>query len=128
MLEEDSLELFKDIQMNNLFAKEVRDNFLKLIRLALEKKSYVGIATHDNYVIEGSKKIISELGLKKDEYEFQMLLGVTENLRDKILKEGYKMRVYVPFGDRWYQYSMRRFKENPNMVGAVMKSLFKINN
>jgi len=108
--------------------QEVRDNFLKLIRLALEKKSYVGIATHDNNVIEGSKKIISELGLKKDEYEFQMLLGVTENLRDKILKDGYKMRVYVPFGDRWYQYSMRRFKENPNMVGAVMKSLFRINN
>jgi proline dehydrogenase len=108
--------------------QEVRDNFLKLIRLALEKKSYVGIATHDNYVIEGSKEIISELGLKKDEYEFQMLLGVTENLREKILKDGYKMRVYVPFGERWYQYSIRRFKENPNMVGSVMKSLFRINN
>ncbi len=108
--------------------QEVRDNFLKITKLALEKKSYVGIATHDEYLVEGSKKIVSELGLKKDEYEFQMLLGVTENLRDKILSEGYRMRVYVPFGERWYQYSMRRFKENPNVVGAVMKSLLRINN
>jgi proline dehydrogenase len=104
--------------------QEVRDNFLKLIRLALGKKSYVGIATHDSYVLEGAKKIISELGLNNQEYEFQMLLGVTEKRRDMILKEGYRMRVYVPFGERWYQYSMRRFKENPNMVGAVVKSMF----
>jgi proline dehydrogenase len=108
--------------------QEVRDNFLKITKLALEKKAYVGIATHDEYLVDGAKKIISELGLKNDEYEFQMLLGVTENLRDKILSEGYRMRVYVPFGERWYQYSMRRFKENPNVVGAVMKSLFRINN
>ena len=103
--------------------QEIRDNFLKVIRLALEKKSYVGIATHDAYVLEGAKKIISELGLKKEEYEFQMLLGVTEKRRDKIVEEGFRIRIYVPFGERWYQYSMRRFKENPNVVGAVMKSL-----
>ncbi|HEY5533962.1 MAG TPA: proline dehydrogenase family protein [Ignavibacteria bacterium] len=108
--------------------QEVRDNFLKIIKLALEKKSYTGIATHDDYLVEGSKKIIKELGLKKEEFEFQMLLGVTENLRDKILNDGYRIRVYVPFGERWYQYSMRRFKENPNVVGAVMKSIFRINN
>jgi len=108
--------------------QEVRDNFLKIIKLALEKKSYTGIATHDDYLVEGSKKIIKEFGLKKEEFEFQMLLGVTENLRDKILNDGYRIRVYVPFGERWYQYSMRRFKENPNVVGAVMKSIFRINN
>jgi proline dehydrogenase len=107
--------------------QEVRDNFLKITKLALEKKSYTGIATHDEYLVEGSKKIIKELGLKKEEFEFQMLLGVTENLRDKILNDGYMIRVYVPFGERWYQYSMRRFKENPNVVGAVMKSIFRIN-
>lgn len=105
--------------------QEVRDNFLKLLRLMLDKKAYVGIATHDDFLIEGAKKIITENGLTKDKYEFQMLLGVRENARDKIVAEGHKMRIYVPFGERWYQYSIRRFKENPNVAGQVLKALFK---
>ena len=103
--------------------KEIRENFLKLIRIVLEKKSYCGIATHDDYVIDGSKNIITELELKKEDYEFQMLLGVRENLRDKIVAEGHKMKIYVPFGERWYEYSIRRFKENPNIAGQVLKAL-----
>ena len=102
---------------------EIRENFLKLIRIVLEKKSYCGIATHDDYVIDGSKNIITELGLKRKDYEFQMLLGVRENLRDKIVAEGHKMKIYVPFGERWYEYSIRRFKENPNIAGQVLKAL-----
>ena len=90
----------------------------------LENNSYVGIATHDDELIDGAYKLIEELGKKKDEYEFQMLLGVRENLRDKILKDGHRLRVYVPFGTHWYQYSIRRFKENPQMAGYVMKSIF----
>jgi proline dehydrogenase len=104
--------------------QEVRDNFLKVLRTMFERKSYVGIATHDKYLVEESLKIIKEFNLTKDQYEFQMLLGVTEKLRDKIVADGHKMRVYVPFGIRWYQYSMRRFKENPNVVGAVINSFF----
>jgi proline dehydrogenase len=104
--------------------QEIRDNFLGLLKLMFEKKAYVGIATHDDYLINGAKKIISEFGLAKNEYEFQMLLGVKENLRDKIVAGGDKMRVYVPFGERWYQYSIRRFKENPNVAGQVLKSIF----
>ncbi len=104
--------------------QEIRDNFLKLLRLMFERKAYVGIATHDDYLIDGAKKIISELGLTKNEYEFQMLLGVKEKLRDKIVAEGHKMRVYTPFGERWYQYSIRRFKENPNVAFQVVKALF----
>jgi proline dehydrogenase len=104
--------------------QEIRDNYLKLLRLMFERNAYVGIATHDDYLIDGAKKIISELGLPKDKYEFQMLLGVRENLRDKIVADGEKMRVYVPFGERWYQYSIRRFKENPNVAGQVLKSIF----
>jgi proline dehydrogenase len=104
--------------------QEVRDNFLKLLRLMFEKKAYVGIATHDDYLIDGAKKIISEYGLSKDQYEFQMLLGVKEKARDKIVTGGDKMRIYVPFGERWYQYSIRRFKENPNVAGQVLKSIF----
>ena len=103
---------------------EVQQNYLKILRLMLENNSYVGIATHDDVLIDGAYKLIDELGKKKDEYEFQMLLGVRENLRDKILKDGYRLRVYVPFGTHWYQYSIRRFKENPQMAGYVFKSIF----
>ena len=70
------------------------------------------------------KEMIDEFGLTKNDYEFQMLLGVREKARDKIVSEGHKMRIYVPFGERWYQYSIRRFKENPNMAGQVIKSIF----
>ncbi|MBN1633175.1 MAG: proline dehydrogenase family protein [Ignavibacteria bacterium] len=104
--------------------QEVRDNFMKVLRVMFERDSYVGIATHDKYLVNESLKLIKELNLSKDKYEFQMLLGVTEKLRDKIVAEGHKMRVYIPFGVRWYQYSMRRFKENPNVVGAVITSFF----
>lgn len=104
--------------------QEIRDNFLKVLRTMFERKAYVGIATHDKYLVEESLKIIKEFNLTKDQYEFQMLLGVTEKLRDKLVSDGHKMRVYVPFGVRWYQYSMRRFKENPNVVGAVIVSFF----
>lgn len=104
--------------------QKVRDNFMKVLRVMFERKAYVGIATHDKYLVEESLKLIRELNLNKDQYEFQMLLGVTEKLRDKLVADGHKMRIYVPFGKRWYQYSMRRFKENPNVVGAVINSFF----
>jgi len=103
---------------------EVRDNYLKLLRIIFENKTYVGIATHDDFLIEKAKEMITEFGLTKNDYEFQMLLGVREKARDKIVSEGHKMRIYVPFGERWYQYSIRRFKENPNMAGQVIKSIF----
>ena len=103
---------------------EIRKNFLKILRIALENKSYVGIATHDEYLIKESVKMVKELGLTKDEYEFQMLLGVQENLRKGAVEKGHRMRIYVPFGQRWYEYSIRRFKENPNIAGQVMKSIF----
>lgn len=104
--------------------EEIRQNYLKLLRLMLEDNCHVGIATHDDYLIEGSYKIIKELNKKPDEYEFQMLLGVREGLRDKILKDGHRIRVYVPFGSHWYQYSIRRFKENPQVAGYIFKSIF----
>ena len=103
---------------------EVRDNYLKLLSIIFENKTYVGIATHDDFLIEKAKEMITEFGLTKNDYEFQMLLGVREKARGKIVSEGHKMRIYVPFGERWYQYSIRRFKENPNMAGQVIKSIF----
>lgn len=107
-------------------ADEIRRNYLKILRLALERKSYCGIATHDEYLIKEAVIMAKEMKLKRNEYEFQMLLGVRENLRDGAVQKGHRMRVYVPFGERWYEYSIRRFKENPNIAGQVLKSIFSV--
>jgi proline dehydrogenase len=104
--------------------QEVNDNFLKVLRRMFELKAYVGIATHDDKLVDGAYALIKEFGLKKDEYEFQMLLGVRDKLRDKILANGHRLRIYIPFGEHWYAYCIRRFKENPQMASYVIKSLF----
>jgi proline dehydrogenase len=104
--------------------QEVRDNYLKLLRAMFENNCYVGIATHDSYLIEGAMKMIDEFGKKKNEYEFQMLFGVRERIRDKIVSDGHRMRIYVPFGTHWYKYSVRRFKENPYWAVYAIKALF----
>lgn len=104
--------------------QEVRDSYMRILRLMMENNAYVGIATHDDWLIDESYKLIKELKKTNNQYEFQMLLGVRENLRDKILKDGHRVRIYVPFGTHWYQYSTRRFKENPQMAGYVLKSIF----
>jgi proline dehydrogenase len=104
--------------------QEIRDNFLKLLGMMFERKAYVGIATHDAYLIDGAKKLVEKYSLKPNEYEFQMLLGVRNDLRDALLAAGYKLRVYVPFGEKWFAYSLRRFKENPEVAGYVVTALF----
>lgn len=104
----------------------IRDNYLKILETILKSGNYVGIATHDEYLIKGAYKLIKDLNIPKDKFEFQMLLGVREDLRDRINKDGYKIRVYVPFGKDWYPYSIRRLKENPQIAGYIFKSLFLI--
>ncbi len=105
----------------------IRDNYLKVLKLMLENKQYTGIATHDEFLVDGARAIIKELGITPDAYEFQMLLGVREDLRQKIRKRGERLRVYVPFGKDWYAYSIRRLQENPNMAMDITKNLFRIN-
>lgn len=105
---------------------EIRKNYIKLLNLMLDNNLYVGIATHDEFLINYAIKQIKDRGLKREEYEFQMLLGVRENRRDELLKEGHNLRVYVPFGVDWYGYSIRRLKENPQMAGHIFKSIFGI--
>jgi len=107
--------------------QEVRDNFMKVLERMLDDGNYVGIATHDKWLVDEAYKMIDEKKISKDKYEFQMLYGVTERLRDKINADGHKIRVYVPFGERWYAYSMRRLQENPNMAFTIATSLFKFN-
>jgi proline dehydrogenase len=104
--------------------QQVRDNFMKVLELMFRDGNYVGIATHDEYLINASYNLIKRLEIPKDKFEFQMLLGVREDLRDKINNDGYKIRIYVPFGRDWYPYSIRRLKENPQMAGHIVKALF----
>ena len=104
--------------------QEIRDNYLKLLQIILEGGSYVGIATHDDFLIDGAMTLIQKLGMKPTQYEFQMLLGVRETRRDVIVKAGHKLRVYVPYGEQWYAYSTRRLKENPAMAWYITKAIF----
>jgi len=106
--------------------EEIRENFLKLLNLMLDRKAYVGIATHDDYLTMNSENMLKDYGLGREQYEFQMLLGVREWLRDQLAERNHRMRIYVPYGERWYEYSVRRFKENPNVAGHVLKSLIGI--
>ena len=102
----------------------IRDNFIKSLELMLKNGNYVGIATHDRYLIDKSYELIKELNIPKDKFEFQMLLGVREDLRDKINRDGFKIRIYVPFGEDWYKYSIRRLQENPQLAGHIVKEFF----
>jgi proline dehydrogenase len=102
----------------------INANFERLLREMLVGGSYVGIATHDYRLVEAAYRIIEELKLDRSAYEFQMLLGVTEALRASILERGHRLRVYVPYGSQWYAYSLRRLKENPQIVGYAVKAMF----
>lgn len=104
---------------------EINENYLKILKHMLSKKAYVGIATHDDYLLDSSTKIVTDMKLDKREYEFQMLLGVKPDARDKLVKEGHRVRVYVPYGEQWLKYCLRRLNENPKMTWYIIKSIFK---
>ena len=104
--------------------KEIQNNYLKLLQIIFESGCYVGIATHDDYLIDGAYTMIKKMELKKEQYEFQMLLGVREKRRDQIVKDGHRLRIYVPFGEQWYAYSTRRLQENPQMAWYITKAIF----
>ncbi len=104
--------------------QEIRDNFLKLLRDIIKTGYFVGIATHDEYLIDSAYEIVQKYGLGKEQYEFQMLLGVRERRRDSIVSDGHNLRIYIPFGEQWYAYSMRRLKENPHMAWYITKAIF----
>ncbi len=101
----------------------VRLNFLAALEKLFERGAYVAIATHDEYLICGAVALIDRLDLARDRYEFQMLLGVDAELRRILIAAGYRLRVYVPYGRFWYQYSMRRLRENPKIAGHVARAL-----
>ncbi len=104
--------------------EEINEHFLKDIEYCLTNGIYPGIATHDKPIVEGSYKLLEKYNVPKDKYEFQMLYGVTPELRKSIVEKGHKMRVYVPYGEQWFAYSTRRLKENPKMAMLIIKALF----
>ncbi|MFW5773236.1 MAG: proline dehydrogenase family protein [Tangfeifania sp.] len=103
---------------------EVRAHFMEDLEFMFQNKMYAAIATHDKYLIDNSLKLIEKYEVPKNRYEFQMLYGVTPELRQSIIDEGHLMRVYVPFGVHWFNYSTRRLKENPKIAHHIIKALF----
>jgi len=104
--------------------EEINEHYIKDLDFMLKNDIYPGIATHDKNLIQPAYDLIEKYNVPKDKYEFQMLYGVTPELRQSILDKGHKMRVYVPFGKDWFGYSTRRLKENPKMAMLIIKALF----
>ena len=103
---------------------EVRKNYVAALEELLEGGSYVGIATHDEWLITEGKRAVDERGLEPEQYEFQMLLGVRRGLASSLVDEGHRLRIYVPYGEHWYAYSMRRLQENPKIAGYIAADTF----
>ena len=99
--------------------EEVRANFVRALEALLDSGCYVAIATHDDWLVSEGRRIVARRGLGSDEYEFQMLLGVAEPLGKRLVDEGHRLRIYVPFGEHWYAYSLRRLQENPRIAGYI---------
>jgi proline dehydrogenase len=108
---------FKDPQ-------EIRDHYLEDLKFMLGNNMYAGIATHDKYLVNKAVELLKKYHTSKDRYEFQMLYGVTPDLCQSIVEQGHHMRVYVPFGKDWFNYSTRRLKENPGIASLIIKALF----
>ena len=101
----------------------VRQNYVLLLEELFKGGVYVGVATHDEYLVWHALRLIHQMELSRDRYEFQMLLGVDEELRRILVNVGHKVRVYVPFGKDWYEYSTRRLKENSKIARYVAKNV-----
>jgi proline dehydrogenase len=98
---------------------EIRAAYVRALEALFEAGAYVAVATHDDWLVERALEQIEARGLGPDEYEFQMLLGVREALGDRLVRAGHRLRIYVPYGRRWYEYSMRRLQENPKIATYV---------
>jgi proline dehydrogenase len=102
---------------------EVRANYVRCLEALVAQGAYVGIATHDEHLIGEALRVVQ--GLPPERYEFQMLLGVRPDRADELVAAGHRLRVYVPYGNDWYRYSLRRLQENPKLAGYVAAGLFR---
>ena len=136
----DHLEILKDAPLNLRLVKGifivnrqqawknpdlVTRNYVALLDRMFELGAYVGIATHDETLYFEAQRLIRKYGLKRDQYEFQMLLGIDPELRDLIVSEGHRLRIYIPYGKEWLGYSRRRLLENPNIARAALGQMIR---
>jgi proline dehydrogenase len=105
--------------------KDVDANYVAQMKVLLSSGVYHGIATHDERMIEATKEYVAREGIKQDAFEFQMLYGIRRDLQVQLAREGYGVRIYVPYGKHWYPYFMRRLAERPANVWFVLKNMFK---
>jgi proline dehydrogenase len=105
--------------------KDVDANYIRCMHELMRHGNYPGIATHDEAIIKDAKRFARENNISSDRFEFQMLYGVRRDLQDNLVRDGYRMRVYVPFGTQWYPYLMRRLAERPANVAFLTGSMFK---
>jgi proline dehydrogenase len=103
----------------------VRMNFVEAVTALLDTGAYVAVASHDEWVIAEAVRIFAERELEPSRYEFQMLLGVRADLGSELVREGHRLRIYVPFGRQWYEYSLRRLQENPKIAGYIAADTFR---
>ena len=105
--------------------QEIRNNYLKCAEKMIDNGIYIGLATHDQWLIENLEKLIEEKGYDNKMYEFQALSGVPiDNILERLIKEGHKVRYYIPYGPEWYAYSLRRMRENPDIWKDTLKAFF----
>ncbi len=104
----------------------INRSFVHILEKMLGAGAYVGIATHDEKLVFEAMRLVDEMGLKPGQYEFQMLLGVDEELRDIIVAAGHRLRVYVPYGESWLPYSRRRLKENPSIAEHALRQMLNM--
>ena len=103
----------------------IRENFVRAVETLLEAGAYVAVATHDTWLVDECRRIVEGRGLGPEAYELQLLLGVKPELADALVREGRRVRVYVPYGRQWYEYSLRRLQENPLVAGYVASDLLR---
>jgi len=105
--------------------RDVNANYLKLTRMMLDSGIYHGIATHDETMIRATKAYLERKGIDRKTFEFQMLYGIRRDLQEQLARDGYNVRIYVPYGNQWYPYYMRRLAERPANVFFIMKNYFR---
>jgi len=105
--------------------RDIRRNFLRLAEILFERGSEPAIATHDEQLIEAVQRLARERGITPDRFEFQMLYGIRPRLQERLVRQGYRVRIYVPFGTHWFPYFYRRLRERKENVWFVLKNLFE---
>lgn len=105
--------------------KDVDENYVRVMKLLLSSGTYHGIATHDPHMINATIRYAREQGIVREAFEFQMLYGIRRDLQEQLARDGYNIRIYVPYGKHWYPYFMRRLAERPANIWFVMKNLWK---